>query len=208
MTCTAVTMSDVRWATQQTTAPTAEPITVEEVRAHSVIDDTEEDAVLIETYIAAARWMAELICDRQIMPATWKLYLDAFPGEIRLPKPRAQSVTSITYADASNVTQTLSTSVYGLDSIGEPGRVYLKYGQSWPATYDVPNAVCVTYVAGYGSSNALALAALPKQLKLGMLHLVAHWFENREPVNIGNIVNPLPSMGEQLIRSAWHGYLW
>jgi uncharacterized phiE125 gp8 family phage protein len=188
---------------------------VDEVRAHSRIDDTEEDAVLIETYIAAARWMAEMIADRQIMPATWKLYLDAFPAEIHLPKPHCQSVASVTYTDPNGTTQTLSSSLYAMNTVAEPAILIPAYGQSWPATRDVMNAVCVTYVAGYGAgdddadtANAMAIEAMPKNLKLGMLHLVKTWFDVRGPDEIEFRVENLevPSFAQGLIRSCWHGW--
>lgn len=199
-------MHDIAWTVLQMTAPTSEPLTTAEVMAHCRIDIDEGD--MVSAYIAAARWLAETIADCQLMPATWKLYMDEFPDEIRVPRPPLSSVTSITYVDSTGTTQTLSSALYSVDTFSRPGRIVPAYGETWPSTRGTQNDVIVTFVAGFGSTNDAAVGAMPKELKLGMLHLVAHWYENREPVNIGNIVNPLPLAGETLIRSRWHGWQW
>jgi hypothetical protein len=47
----------------------------------------------------------------------------------------------------------------------------------------MPAAVRVQYVCG---------ATAPAILKQAVLFLAAHWYEQRLPVNIGNIVNEIP----------------
>ena len=47
--------------------------------------------------------------------------------------------------------------------------------------------ITVTFDAGYGSQAGSA----PKPLHQAILMLVAHWFQNRETVNVGNIVTEL-----------------
>ena len=195
-------MHDVKWAKKRTVEPTGSPVTLDEVKSQLRILHEDEDA-LIRSYIDAATYQAELICDRQLLQATYVLKMDAFPDEIRLPMPPCISVTSIAYVDTSGTTQTLSASNYLVDTSHEPGRIVPVYGGVWPIVRGMPNDVTVTYEAGYASASAI-----PKNIKLGIIHLIAHWYENREPVNIGNIVNPLPWMCEELIRSAWHGYVW
>lgn len=196
------------------TAPSAEPLTVADCRQHCRIDVEDEDA-LLETYIRAARDRAEVRTGRQIMPATWKLYLDAFPSEIRVPRPHLQSVTSIAYTDSAGASQTLSASLYQVDTASEPGRILPAWGQSWPATRGTLNDVVVTYKAGYGAghadadtANGLALAAIPPNLRLGLLHYVAQWYSQREPVNVGNIVNVMPMAGDALVDQFYHGWAW
>jgi hypothetical protein len=38
----------------------------------------------------------------------------------------------------------------------EPGRVYLAYGESWPSTQDIRNAVTIRFVAGYAITSVAA----------------------------------------------------
>lgn len=194
-------MSDVKWTFKRTSTP-AECVTLDEVKSQLRILTEDEDA-LIRNYITAATYQAELICDRQLMQATHVLKLDEFPTEIRLPKPPCISVTSIQYVDSAGATQTLSVSNYSTDTFHEPGRIVPAYGMTWPTTRGMSNDVTVTYEAGYASADAI-----PKNVRMGIVHLVAHWYENREAVVVGQTVNEMPWMCEGLIRSAWHGYVW
>lgn len=204
---------DIRAIARQTVAPTAEPISVEEAMTHCRIDLAEE-ATIVAGYIAMARARAERITERQIMPATWVLNLDNLADleGLRIPYPHLQSVTSITYVDSAGATQTLSSGLYTVDTYREPGMIVPAFGQSWPGSRGHVNDITVTYKAGYGigdadadTANGLAIAAMPKELKLGMLHYVAHWYREREPVTTGS-VNPLPMTGDDLVRGCWHGW--
>lgn len=180
------------------TAPSGEPVTLTEAKAWLRVDedDTAED-VLILGLVQAARSYVENFTRRSLLTQTWQLSLDAFPcnsREIVLPRPPLASVTSIAYIDADGASQTFASAGYHVDTRSEPGRVVLDEDYDWPDTDCRPNAVTVTYVAGYGSSSAV-----PRGLKTGIGWLVAHWFRNREHVNIGNIVNQIPDTTDALL---------
>lgn len=175
-----------RYALQQTVAPTDEPVSLEELKDHCRVDLDEDDDVLLSLE-QMARESLETETGRQFLTATYVMALDTFPGArhwsgswscrdgIRVPRPPLQSVTSITYTDTAGETQTLATSVYGVDAYSEPGRIYLKPSQSWPSTYDVPNAVLVTFVAGWVDTTKM-----PQGLKQAIKLWVADAYENRE----------------------------
>jgi uncharacterized phiE125 gp8 family phage protein len=169
---------------KQTVAPTKEPVTLDMAKAHLRVDDGEEDA-LIAQIIATAREWCEDFQRRSYVTQTWRLTLDEFPcaDEISIPRPPLASVSSITYVDTNGDTQTLATTVYAVDTDAEPGRVYLKYNQTWPSTRDITNAVTITFVAGYGADDGY----VPAKVKQAMLLLIGHWFENREHVLTGTI---------------------
>lgn len=61
------------------TAPTIEPVTLEEIKEHCRIDGAEDDN-LLTSLITVARQEAEKITRRQLITATWELRLDHFPG--------------------------------------------------------------------------------------------------------------------------------
>lgn len=171
----------------QTIAPTTEPISLTEAKAHCRVEtDFIEDDDLIEAFIAAARESCEARTGRQLVQATYALRLLDFPCEdvIELPVPPLVSVSSITYVDGDGTTQTLSTDVYEVDPYTTPGRVVLKYGQVWPVPRTQRNAVTITFVAGY--------TEVPKLLKQGMLMRIAHWHGNREEVAPVNLM-PVPA---------------
>lgn len=178
---------DMRWVRQA--EPSIEPLTADDVRNHSRIDDTIGDAEL-EAYIKAARYYVEGVLNRQLISATYKLYLDAFPGEIELPMPPLQSITSIEYIDTDGTEQTVTSTVYQVDTNSEPGRVKLDYLKTWPSIrggdYD---SVTVTFVAGYGD----AATDIPSNILQAMRLAVATSAEMREEIIIGAGVNIVPT---------------
>jgi uncharacterized phiE125 gp8 family phage protein len=116
---------------------------------------TTEDT-LITSLIKSARQWVEKYLNRQLITATWYLYLDAFPAVdyIRLPLPPLQSVTAITYTDTDGTAHTLAATEYDVDTYDQwAPKVSLKYGKSWPSTTLRPyNGVCVEFVCGYGAT--------------------------------------------------------
>lgn len=178
-------------------APEVEPMLKAEAKAYLRIDGTNEDT-LVDSLIIAARQQAETFTGRALCTQTWDLVLDQFPGDdapIDVPLPPLQSVTSITYLDTNGTTQTLSSSVYIVDSKNEPGRIALAVGESWPDTQaDRINAVTVRFVCGYGAADAV-----PEGIKTAIKLLVSHWFEHREPVVVGSISSELPQSVEMLL---------
>jgi hypothetical protein len=79
------------------TAPAAEPISTDEAKMHLRVDASDED-MLIQSYIKAARQHCEGVLNRQLVTATWELWLDNFPGkdhiDIPLPPLQAPVVTA------------------------------------------------------------------------------------------------------------------
>lgn len=133
-----------------------EPITLAEAKLHLRLDPdvAHPDDTLIASLITAARIHCENFSGRTYMTTTRHLYLDAFPrGEIRLPYPPIQSVTSVEYKASSGAPAAVPTANYVVDIVSEPGRIALAYGASWPSTYPEINAVHITYVAGYGAAD-------------------------------------------------------
>ena len=131
-----------------TTAPTAEPVTLDEAKSHLHLtrDQTQDDPDIL-SLIADARGLVELYLRRQLMKATWTLAMDRFPYmttldpmnqanpkfdnanyyygspdrfSIWIPRPPLISIDSISYLDMNSASQILSTSSYNVDTAGEP----------------------------------------------------------------------------------------
>lgn len=136
--------------TTQTIAPSAEPISLAQAKRQLRVDGTDDD-ILIAGLISTARDYVESQCSVALVAATYKQTLDRFPcgNEIALNFPPLLYVSSITYVDSAGTTQTLSTDVYSVLTSERPGKVKLKYGQSWPQTQVQPDAVVITFRAGY-----------------------------------------------------------
>lgn len=165
------------------TAPAAEPVSSTEAKTHLRETGTDQDtriAIAIET----ARMHVENITGRAMITRTLCLKLPAFPREIILPRAplaSATQVTSVKYIDTNGTEQTLTldTDYRVLAPSGpqaEHGRIFLPYATIWPATRDQPDAVRVTYVAGYATTST----GVPGPLRDAMFLLIGDAFENRE----------------------------
>lgn len=188
----------LRPATQLVSGPTAEPVTVAEVRDHlrETATATEQNTI-ITSLVRAAREFGEDRTRRAWMRQTWDLTLDDFPageGAIEVPKPPLDSVTYIRYLTASDgSTATLSATGYRVDAASEPARITPAFDDHWPTPRDVPGAVTVRYVAGYTATDGTGTAtAVPTRLKQATLLSVGSWYENRESVVVGTITAKVP----------------
>ena len=151
-------------------------ITVAQAKEHLRITHADDD-----TYIEAITLAASEYCEdyqnkvyvaREVVD-----YLDSFPTEIRPVRSPLISVTTIKYYDTDGNLQTLANTVYDVGTFKEPGRISLKYNQSWPDTRGIINAVIVTYQAGY-----VARAVIPEEIKHAVKLMIGHLYENRESV--------------------------
>jgi uncharacterized phiE125 gp8 family phage protein len=158
------------------TAPTEEPIALDEAKLHLRADSADDDT-LIEALIVAAREGAEHITGRALMPQTWEMALDGFQDVICLPKSPLMSIVSIKYADPSGDVQTLADGAWWLDSYSEPAKLSPAYGASWPATRCQSNAVLIRFQAGYANAESV-----PQAIKQWMLLQIGAMYENRESV--------------------------
>jgi uncharacterized phiE125 gp8 family phage protein len=184
----------------QTVGPTVEPVTRAEAKEHCRYDDTDEDSHF-DSLITAAREQFELATGRQLITATWVLYLDAFPSTtLRVPHPPLQSDAThpaITYVDTGGTVQTWPLAEYDVDVHAEPGRITPAYGYVWPTARSENNAITVTYKAGYGTTAS----TVPRMIRQGILFIIAQWFEFREPVVLGrslSLVN-IPTSAQHII---------
>ena len=179
----------------QTSGPAVEPLSLTDAKLHCRIDGSVENT-MVTAWIQAAREYVENFTRRQLITATWAYTLDAFPATILVPRPPLQSVTSLAYVDSNGDTQTLTENTDFVKNTGRViGQVYPAYGESWPATRWYPQAVTLTYVAGYGDAASDVPQAIVAAIKL----LVAHWYENREAVVVGTITAQVPIAVESLL---------
>lgn len=180
---------------RRTVAPTFRAIDLVQLKQQSRIDGDDEDMLLIE-YIEAATDFVERDQGRALLQSTWQAVYDEWPdcGVFYLPNPPLISVSSITYLDESGASQTLSSSVYSVDAVSQPGRVSLAYGQSWPVILSQQAAITVTFLAGYSSA-----ANVPQRTKQAIRILAGHWFKCREPVVIGASVANVPLSVTELL---------
>lgn len=146
-------------------SPSFEPLDAHETADHLRAGDDSETIGLISDYLLAAREWVENEIQTSLGQRTLTLYMDEFPREIEIRMPPLQSVTSIVYLDSSGTSQTLSSSLYRVDTTSKPGRIEPAYGELWPYTYNVIKAITVTCVVGY-TGPALVPACAKQAMRI------------------------------------------
>lgn len=207
----------MRGVLELVTAPSGDVVADSEVYDHLRLDTAGSPAAPVDaTYVRTLRDVAvahldgaEGVLGRALLTQTWRLHLDQFPEgswrgwerdlaevAIVLPLPPLQSVTSISYVDADGQTQTLASSQYQVVNRRQRPSFVVEAvnGSGWPGTEDRPQAVTVTFVAGYG-----AAADVPAPIRQAILLLTAQWYEQRQPIAVGAIVNTLPFAVDALL---------
>lgn len=178
----------IQWSTNQTVAPSAEPVTLTEAKAHCRIDEGSDDTYVTNLIKAAREW-AEAHTGRQLINASWTLKLSAFPTIIQLPHPPLSSITSLAYVDTDGTAGTLTENT-DFEKFTDPTLPQLRemYGVSWPTTRDSTlEAVTVTYVAGYGAAST----SVPEGIRQAILGMVELMYTYRSPQITGTIVSKM-----------------
>lgn len=184
------------------TAPSVEPVSLEQAKAHLRVDTTDQDD-LIESLISAARERIEDETGRALITQTLEIALDYFvePPDLRwvtypyltpakailLPRPPLQSLKRITYIDGDGNEVLLHDEVGSptlisdlvVDTYSEPGRLVPASGGNWPSVQDRANAVVIRYTAGFGAEGD----SVPKPIVQAILLLIGHLHENPSAVS-------------------------
>lgn len=186
----------------QVAPPTALPVSLSEAKSHCNELSNDHDSKLIG-FIYAAVAAVESYLRRSLITQTWEVQFDRFHKFIYLQRGPVQSVASVTYVDGAGATQTLATNQYSLDAAHEPPRIFPAYGVSYPSARNIPAAVKIRYVAGYGSKSH----QIPEPIRHAIKMIVADLFNNPESsiMDISRSENPALQMMLDPYKS--HGYL-
>ena len=163
------------------TAPTVEPIGLQEAKVHLRIDGSDSDTY-INTLIVAARKHVENVTRRRLVQQTWDYTLAEFPtGDICLPIQPVSSITSVNYVNGSGVTTPFTD--FTLINDGPRSRVVRNFNISWPSTRVHGNAVTVRFVCGYDpttDSPQDLTGNIPRDIRAAMKLIIGDLYENRE----------------------------
>ena len=191
---------------QITTAPTQEPVSLQEVKEYLRVEDNTDERIL-RPFIETARKFAEEHTGRSLMTQTVSFFTDAYDeladplfegfrtgpylnyykNYINLPTAPVVSVSSVsTFADDDTET-TMAASRYYVDNVREPARIVLRNGETFPTALRVANAIKVVFVAGYSSAFTV-----PEPISMGMLQHIAYLYEHRG--DMYEAQKPLPSV--------------
>ena len=159
-----------------TTAPSIDPVTVDELKLFCRIDGTEEDT-LLANFISAATLMTERNLGRALIQQSITLLMDFWPGEIiNLPRPPLISITSVATLDEDNTATTYSSSNYYAITQATPGKLVLRQGVTWPSNTDRSYAgFRVIFLAGYGIGST----QVPQPIREGIKIWASEMYEGR-----------------------------
>ena len=159
------------------TAASVEPVTAAEVKLYARVAHSVEDA-LINSWIKAARKLAEDYQHRSYVEQVYRMTYDSFPNTcIDFPRPPLISVDSVKYYDTDDTETVFGSSNYFVDLNSEVGRLSLNYGVAWPTVTLRPiNAVIIDFTTGYG----VDASTVPDSVKNAIYIYCTHMYENRE----------------------------
>jgi uncharacterized phiE125 gp8 family phage protein len=177
------------------TAPTLAPLTLDQVKRHLAlpVSDGSHDVYLTDL-IEFVRDQWEADTSEVVMSSTFTQTYEVFPAEFYLLRRPVSSITHVKYYDANNSLQTLSSAYYYLDNTGVHPEVCFTTTAVIPTTYERPDSVIVTYVAG-----AATQAAVHPVTRQALLLAISHAFEHRGIVSAGQW-NETPKGYESLVK--------
>jgi uncharacterized phiE125 gp8 family phage protein len=179
-----------------TAAPAVEPVTLAEAKAHARVDGSAEDA-FIDSLIVTSRLHIEAALGLALITQSWTLRLDRWPdsAQVAMPMWPIQSIDGISVAGIDSVPVALAADTYWLDGHGSPPRIVVR-GSRFPDPGVTALGIEIQFTAGFGD----APGDVPQPIRHALLMLVAHWFENREPVAVGaNSVSRIPDTVSKLL---------
>jgi uncharacterized phiE125 gp8 family phage protein len=179
-----------------TTPPALEPVTVADAKAHLRVDGSAED-VLIGSLVLTSRLHIEAALGLALITQSWTLALDRWPrgNHIDLPLTPLQSVDDVRVKNAAGVAAIVPAENYLVDLASRPGR--LVWNNTIPPIPGLPaNGIEIDLTAGFGATAD----SVPAPLKHAILMLTAHWYEHRDPDDIGSEAAQIPAAVSDLIQ--------
>lgn len=179
-----------------TSAPTTEPVSLADVKAHLRIEGATEDVVL-SSLLLTSRLHIETALGLALTAQCWTLSLDDWPasGIVHLPIRPLLSVDAVRVLPGSGAPTLLHPSTYVVDTGGWRGRIVRAWGSEWPRPGKAANGIEIDMTAGFGS----AARDVPAPIRQALLMLVAHWYERRDPVEIGSREASIPGAVSSLL---------
>jgi uncharacterized phiE125 gp8 family phage protein len=188
-------------------APAILPVTKTEAKAHLDVTYADKDT-LIDGLIAAAisrydGWRGILgIC---LVEQSWRQDFDSFSRELRLRLGPVISITSVIYDDENGDPQTIAAENYVLANDASGPFVRLVETYSYPTLSSVLPALRVTYKAGHANAGTDPnfTSTVPDGIKIMMLMLIRHWFDNPSGVIVGVTASAAP-LSVRALEEQWH----
>ena len=177
-----------------TSAPAQEPVTVSEAKAHLRVDGEAEDA-LIASLILTSRLHIESALGLALITQSWRVTYDRWPEapQIELPLHPLQSVDEVRVIDPAGDATVVSASQYLVDIASQPPRLIRRTAIAVPG--QPARGIEIDFTAGFGDDPD----DVPAPIRQALLLLVAHWYEHRDPIEVGAADTAVPAAVSQLL---------
>ena len=172
-----------------TSGPATEPVTVAEAKAHLRVDTSNEDT-LIASLILTSRLHVEAALGLALITQSWRLLLDRWPAEkdFELPMRPLQSIDAVRVYRADGAATVINADDYIADTASVPPRL-VRTGVIWRQPGRSANGIEIDFTAGFGD----AAEDVPAPVRQAVLLLIAHWYERREPIEVGSADARIPA---------------
>jgi len=177
------------------TPPALEPLSLLEAKNFLRVEHDADD-VLIASLVSAARNHVEAMARSALIAQTWRLVLDRWPDDGRIA-PRIGPLRALSAArvfDAVGEGRELDPDMFVVD---RAANVIAAPGWSLPVPGRSVAGIELDIEAGFGE----AASDVPPRLLQALRMLVAHWYENRGLIAIGQTVAMMPATVNALIAS-------
>lgn len=178
-----------------TIPPAVEPVSVADAKAHMRIDGDGED-VLIASLLLTSRLHIEVALSLALITQSWTMTLDRWPAgrDVELPLTPLRSVDEVRAKNAAGVAIAVPAEGYLVDLASRPSRLVWN-NMAPPVPRVRTNGIEIDMTAGFGSTGD----SVPAPLKHAILMLTAHWYEHRDPGEIGSADARIPDAVSALI---------
>lgn len=179
-----------------TSAPTIEPITLGEAKAHMRVDSDRDDA-LINALITTSRLQIEDTLELALIHQTWSFVMDCWPdtAHVELPIAPAATLLAVRTYDGDDVMTPIPLVNFHLDTLSRVPRVTRKGIFAIPAGMRPANGIEISYRAGFSATAD----GVPEALRQALRLLVAFWYDHREPLEAMKVPTKVPDPISQLL---------
>lgn len=158
--------------------PGPAPVSLADIKRHCRADDFADDDMILQLYLDAAIDHLEGfdgITGRSLRQSTFTITGSGFCDPLLLPLPDVHAASvQIDFIDDASVTHTVPIADFFVTYGASGHSIGFADTFSAPDLADRPDAVTITFTAGYAPADC------PAALKAAILLMCAHWFENRE----------------------------
>lgn len=176
--------------------PASEPVTLAEAKAHLRIDGEAED-VLINSLIMTSRLHIEAALGIALISQSWTFFLDAWPAceTVSLPLRPLQEISEVLVRGGDDTPTVLEEDSYSVDVDPQVPRL-IRNNAHWPIVGKKANGIEIAFTAGYGDDAV----DVPAPIRHALLLLIAHWYEHRDPIEIGSPNTAIPAAVSALLK--------